>query len=103
MAFVAAGQSFGGRVVAQADRAGWVWVWRAQAGSPPAVCVPFGTSAGALAFAQWLGAQGFRAWARRGRRCASTWEVKAMLPAGMRMASFRALVWQGEAGAGGAS
>jgi hypothetical protein len=96
--FVSGGQSWGGRVVVRVFGHGWVWAQRvasSRPGSWPAgasVCVPFAGPRGAFALARALSRIDWAAWARRGRRCGSAWEVKVVLPPGVRVAALRAAV-----------
>jgi hypothetical protein len=96
--FVSGGRAWGGAVVSRVSRSGWVWSFRAvrsgvsgSFAAPAAVCIPFSSRSLAVAWARGVAASlGWRCWARPGKRCASPFEVKVSLPAGLSARAARA-------------
>jgi len=89
--------SGGSSIVLRCGADGIVWGLRTcKAGSRPApacLFVPFSCLASASAWARSVSVSlpGWRVWVRRARRCASAFECKVALPAGVSASAARAV------------
>ena len=98
--FANGGTNYGAQVVQQVCANGWVWAQRMARQSnnpaPACLCIPMGSGAQAGA-AQWLlHRQGWKCWARPGKRAGGAAEIKLVVPAGWSLAQVReVLTWLG--------
>jgi hypothetical protein len=97
--FASGGKSWGGSVVVRAGQGGWVWALRMARpvpGSLPApacLFIPAPSFAAAQAMAQAVVQRlGWPSGVRRGKRCASSWEVRVVLPSGLSAGKARAML-----------